>query len=157
MQMKKILLLCAMTILASGVLFAQFKTGSSAWISSKTAELKSSTGFFAGTKGTLQMGDEVTILQVNGNWAEVRSKANTSLEGWTAVSNLSSRRIVASGAGASASEIALAGKGFSKEVEDAYKGTGNYNFEDVEKTEAITVSRDELFKFVTDGRLIAGE
>lgn len=155
--MKKILLLCAMVVLASGALFAQFKTGSSAWISSKTAELKSSTGFFSSAKGTLQMGDEVTVLQVSGNWVEVRSKANASLDGWTAISNLSTRRIVASGAGASASEIALAGKGFSKEVEDAYKGTGNYNFDDVDKTEAITVARDDLFKFVTDGRLNAGD
>ena len=155
--MKKKLILFVLILFVSGALFAQFKVGSSAWVSSKTAELKTSTGFFASSKGTLQMGAEVTVLQINGTWAEVRSIANSSLSGWTPLSNLSTRRIVASGAGASASEIALAGKGFSQEVEDAYKKEGTANFADVDKTETNIVSRDELYTFITEGHLSTGE
>ena len=155
--MKRLFVLFAFIFLASGVLFAQVSKGGTAWISSKDAKLKTSTWFFAGTKGTLQMGAQVTVLQVNGNWAEVRSSANSSLSGWTAVSNLSSKRIVASGTGASASEVALAGKGFSQEVENSYKTGGTLNYADVDKTEAITVSQDELYKFITEGRLATGE
>jgi hypothetical protein len=143
--------------LISGALFAQVKKGSPAWVSAKKAEIKSSTGFFASTKGSLGLGAEVSVLEVKGNWAEVRSVANSSLNGWTAVSNLSSRKIVSSGTSASANEVALAGKGFSQEVEDVYKAEGNLNYADVDKTEAITVSMDDLYKFVTEGRLFTGE
>ena len=103
------------------------------------------------------MGAQVSVLQVSGNWAEVRSAANASLTGWTSVSNLSARRIVATGAGASASELALAGKGFDRDVENAYRAEGNLNFADVDRTEAITVSMEELYAFITEGRLFTGE
>ena len=155
--MKKKVAFCALTLLVSGVLFAQISRGGTAWVSSKSADLKSSTWFFAGNRGTLALGDQVTVLQVNGNNAEVQSAANSSLSGWTSVSNLSARRIVASGTSASASEVALAGKGFNKDVEDSYKSGGNLNYADVDRTEAISVSQDELYKFVTEGHLFTGE
>ena len=155
--MRKLFVLFALFLLLSGALFAQVKSGTTVWVSSKTAELKSSTGFFASNVGSLNMGAEVSVLQVNGNWANVRSLANSSLTGWTAVSNLSTRRIVASGSSASASEIALAGKGFSQEVEDSYKTSGELNYDDVDKTEAVLITQDELYKFVTEGHLITGE
>jgi len=155
--MKRMFILCFLILLAGGALFAQIAKGGTAWVSSKTAPVKSSTWFFAGTRGTLQMGEQVSVLQVSGNWAEIRSASNSSLSGWVAVSNLSSKRIVSSGAGASASEIALAGKGFNQEIENAYKTDGSLNYADVDKTEAITVIEDELLKFITDGHLVTGE
>ena len=155
--MKKLFVLFSLILLISSALFAQVRSGSSAWVSTKTAELKSGTGFFASAVGNLEMGTEVRVLSVNGNWAEVQSLENTSQRGWTASSNLSTRRIVASGTGASASEIALAGKGFSQEVEDSYKTQGNLNFDDVDITEANTVSKEELYAFVVEGRLNTGE
>ena len=155
--MKKIIVLFFLCFLISGSLFAQVSKGGTAWVSAKTAAVKSSTWFFASTKGTLQMGDQVSVLQVNGNWAEVKSSANSSLSGWTQVSNLSSRQIVSSSTGASASEIALAGKGFNQEVENAYKSDGQSNYADVDRTEAIVVSQEDLYKFVTEGHLVTGE
>ena len=155
--MKKIFVLFALFLLVSGALFAQISKGGTAWVSTKSAELKSSTGFFGSAKGALELGTEVTVLDVSGNYAEVRSKANSSLSGWTAISNLSTRRITSSGTTASATEVALAGKGFNQEIEDAYKTEGSLNYADVDKTEAITVSRDELYTFVTEGRLFTGE
>ena len=156
--MKKLLILFALVLVVTGAVSAQqMRKGGNAWVSSKTAELKASSGFFGAVRGTLEMGTQVTILELDGNWAEVRSAANSSLSGWTAVSNLSSRRIVSSGTGASASEIALAGKGFNQEIENSYKTEGNLNFDDVDKTEAIKVSEEELYQFVTEGHLVTGE
>ena len=156
--MKKLLVFFMLFLLVSGALFAQQITaGGTAWVSSKTADLKSSTGFFAGRVGTLQMGDQVTVLQISGSKVQVRSATNSSLSGWVASSSLSARRIVAAGSSASASEVALAGKGFSQEVEDVYKTEGNLNYADVDRTEAITVSTEELYAFVTEGRLNTGE
>jgi len=155
--MKKLFVFFVFVLLVSGALFAQISSGGTAWVSSKTADLKSSTGFFAGKVGTLQMGDQVTVLQVSGSKVQVRSATNSSLSGWVASSSLSARRIVAAGSSTSATEVALAGKGFSQEVEDAYRTDGNLNYDDVDRTEAITVSQDELYAFVTEGRLNTGE
>jgi hypothetical protein len=155
--MKRLLILLVLILLVSGALFAQIKSGSPAWVSAKKADIKSSTGFFAGTRGSLELGAEVSVLQLNGKWAEVRSVSNTSLSGWMTASNLSARRIVASGTTASANEVALAAKGFNQEVEDAYKTKGELNYADVDKTEAITVSQNDLYKFVTEGHLNTGE
>ncbi|MDR0496516.1 MAG: hypothetical protein LBH42_02765 [Treponema sp.] len=155
--MKKLLALIVLALLVSGALFAQISRGGTAWVAAKTVTLKSSTWFFAGSKGTLSLGDQVTVLQVNGSWAEVRSAANSSLNGWTQVSNLSARRIVSTGTTASATEVAMAGKGFNQEVENAYINESHLNYADVDRTEAITVSVDELFQFVKEGRLFAGE
>lgn len=157
--MKKLFALFILTLVVSGGLFAQVRAGNTVWVAAKSVNLKSSTWFFAGTRGTLQLGDEVTVIQTKGNHAEVRSAAAPSLTGWAAMSALSTRRTGASGTGASASEIALAGKGFSKEVEDAYRSEEDLNnaYAAVDRTEAITVSQDELYEFVVDGRLFAGE
>jgi hypothetical protein len=156
--MKKSFAFFVFVLLVSGALYAQqLASGGTAWVSSKTADLKSSTGFFASKRGTLKMGDQVTILQVSGSKVEVRSSTNSSLSGWVASSSLSARRIVAAGSSATATEVALAGKGFSQEVEDVYKTEGNLNYADVDRTEAILVSTDELYTFVTEGRLNAGE
>lgn len=155
--MKKVFSLLVLALLVSGAVSAQISRGGTAWVSAKSAALKSSTWFFASTRGNLQMGSQVSVLQVKGNWAEVRAAANSSLSGWTQAGNLSSRRIVSSGTGASASEVALAGKGFNQEVEDAYKAGGSLNYAGVDKTEAIAVSQDELYQFVTEGRLLTGE
>lgn len=157
MNAKKLFILLTLTFLVSGALFAQVKAGSTAWIAAKSAALKSSTWFFAGTRGTLNLASEVTVLQVKGNSAEVRSAANSSMSGWTPLSNLSARRIVASGTTASATEIALAGKGFSQEVENAYKTEGALDYSKVDKAEAVTVSQDELYGFIVDGHLFTGE
>jgi hypothetical protein len=127
-------------------------------LAAKTIALKSSTGFFARTQGTLAYGDPVTVIQLKGKWAEVRSTARSSLSGWTAASNLSAKRIIAgSSTTATNKEVALAGKGFSQEVENAYKADGKLNYADVDKTEAVTVSEQDLFTFLNDGRLALGE
>ena len=152
--MKKLLVFFVLAFLTAGALFAQIKSNSQAWVSSKTAELKSGTGFFAKRVDILNMGAELSVVQVNGNWAQVRAGSQS---GWIAVSSLSARRIVSAGSSASATEVALAGKGFSQEVEDAYRTEGNLNFDGVDATEAITISLEDLEIFVTEGRLNAGE
>ena len=154
--MKKMLIAASLILLICCAAFAQ-EVGKTVWISSKTAELKASASAFASVTATLKMADQVTVLKVNGNWCEVRSSANATITGWTAKSNLSTRRIVASGSSASASEVALAGKGFNQEVENSYKTQGKVNYDAVDRTEAIKIPTDELYKFVTEGHLNTGE
>ena len=157
--MKKIIVFCVLCCCITSAAVAQVSKGGTLWAAAKSVALKSSTGFFAKTQGTLAYGEQVTVLQVSGKWVEVRSTAKSSISGWTASANLSAKRITASGntGSASASEIGLAGKGFNQEVENVYKSDGKLNYADVDKTESIAVSQDDLQKFLTDGRLSTGE
>jgi hypothetical protein len=155
--MKRYAVFFMLILLAAGGAGAQMIQGGTVYVAAKTIALKSSTGFFARTQGTLAYGDQATVLRVNGKWAEVRSAAS-SLSGWTASSNLTAKRVVpGSSSTATNKEVALAGKGFSEEVENAYKAEGNLNYADVDKTEAITVSEQDLYQFLQDGHLLLGE
>jgi hypothetical protein len=155
---KNLIMFCMGFLVAVSAIQAQAIRGGTMYVAVKTLELKSSTGFFASARGTLAYGATVTVLQINGKWAEVRSAANSSVSGWTAVLNLSAKRIV-SGAtsGATASEVALAGKGFNQEIENAYKAQGSLNYADVDRTEAQRVTKKELQDFIVAGRLFQGD
>jgi len=157
--MKKALILLCLVLFAAGFAAAQVSAGGTLYVAVKTVTLKSGTGFFAGSKGTLNYGDRVTVIRVDGKFAEVRSAANASLTGWTATANLSAKQVISgSSSTASAKEVALAGKGFSQEVENSYKNQKNdLNYADVDKTEGITVNEEELKKFLEEGHLNMGE
>jgi hypothetical protein len=156
--MKKLIVALCLGLLVCGLAAAQVAKGGTLYAATKKVTLKSSTWFFAGTRGALNYGDRVTVLQVNGKWVEVRSASNTSLTGWTESSNLSVRQVVAGSASSvTAKEQALAGKGFNQDVENSYKSSkGNLNYAGVDKTEAITVNETELLKFLEEGRLATG-
>ena len=154
----KRLLLTALIVFSTAVLFAQ-KVGDTNYINVSSADLKSSTGFFASTTGKVKYADEVRILALSGNWAQVRTAVG-SRTGWIAKSSLTSKRISAQGtsANASAKEIALAGKGFSPEVESEYKkGGGKINYAAVDAMENIIISDRDLLAFIEEGRLARGE
>ena len=155
---KNFVLLCMGFFVMASALQAQAIKGGTMYVAAKTIELKSSAGFFASAKETLAYGATVTILQIKGDWAEVRSVTNSSVSGWTAVANLSAKRIVSGAtAGATANEVALAGKGFNQEVENAYKAKGRLNYADVDRTEAQKVPQKELYDFIVEGHLSLGD
>jgi hypothetical protein len=156
--MKRIILMSVLVLLTAGFAAAQASRGGTMYVAVKTATLKSSTGFFAGARGNLNYGDRVTVLQINGKNAEVRSAANSSLSGWTPLANLSAKQIVSGNSSTvSAREAALAGKGFNQEVENSYKSKGNVNYADVDRVEAVTANEAGLKKFLEDGRLSMGD
>ena len=155
--MKRWMLIFSLTLFITGLAAAQ-SVGSTMYVATKTTALKSGTGFFARTNATLNYGDRITVLRVSGKFVEVRSATNSSLTGWTPVANLSARQIVSGNTSSvTASEVALAGKGFNQEVENAYKSQGNVDYEDVDRVEAITVSESSLLAFLQEGRLLMGE
>ncbi|MCL2478312.1 MAG: hypothetical protein FWF22_02345 [Treponema sp.] len=156
--MKKTICFTVIFLVLIAAAFAQISNGGTAWVSVKSATLKSSTGLLASGTGNVSYGDQVTVLQVSGNWAQVRSSANAAISGWISTGNLSAKRIVASGGGstATASEVALAGKGFNQEVENQYKSEGNLNYDAVDWTEKIVIDDNDLHNFIIEGRLSTG-
>ena len=151
-------LFAALFCLSTAMLFAQ-KAGDTLYVNVKSANLKSSTGFFASTTATVNYTDEVRVLAVNGKWVQVRTSIG-SKTGWISYASLTSKRMAPQGgtANASAREIALAGKGFSPEVESEYKKTGgNVNYAAVDDMEKVTIPEKDLLAFIEEGHLSRGE
>jgi hypothetical protein len=156
--MKKRLIIFVLCLCIATIAAAQVAKGGTLFVAAKSIALKSSTGFFARTQATLNYGAQVTVLQVNGKWAEVYSAANTAQRGWTAAANLTAKRIVAGTSNtASAREVALAGKGFNQEVEKSYKTKSGLDYAGMDKIESQTVSEEELYQFLVDGHLFLGD
>jgi len=156
--MRKLMIVFCLALFITGFVSAQVSRGGTLYVAVKTVALKSSTGFFASNRGTLNYGDRVTVLQVSGRYVEVRSASNSTLTGWTASANLTARQVVSGNTStASAREVALAGKGFNQEVENAYRSQENLNYADVDRVEAITVSETDLRQFLEEGRLSTGD
>ncbi|MCL2193193.1 MAG: SH3 domain-containing protein [Treponema sp.] len=123
------------------------------FVAVETTELRSSTGFFAQDVGTLSLGDEVMVIRDSGRWSEVRAG---SLVGWVASASLSPRRTVRAGSAVTPGEVALAGKGFGREIESEYRLTGP-DFSLVDEMEALVIPMSELRQFIIEGRLAGGE
>lgn len=154
--MKRKLLFGLFFCLSISFMFA--KVGATVYASAKTVKLKSGTGYFARTVATVNYGEVLIVKAENGNWVQVAIKSKPSTVGWVSSSNITSKKITSSSSKtASASEIALAGKGFNQEVEDVYKQTGELNYDAVDKIEKIRVDPSELQKFIVKGKLNGGE
>ncbi|MDR1618047.1 MAG: hypothetical protein LBS06_03235 [Treponema sp.] len=155
--MKRIIFFILFCGLGGMILSAQSNQGKTMYVAVKQANLKSSTGFFAASKGNLEYGTPVTVVQEKGKWAEIRSGNNPVKTGWTTLASLTSKRITASSGSAQASEIALAGKGFNAEVEASYGQETGAGYAAVDKIEAQAVSGEELRQFLREGSLSEGE
>ncbi|HBB43761.1 MAG TPA: hypothetical protein DEO40_07045 [Treponema sp.] len=159
--MKKsiMLLLCA---LLGFTAFAAttFKSGDTVYVSAKSTSLKSGTGFMSKTVGTVNYGDALTVISVSKKKVEVKSQRNSSLKGWIPIGSITKRKIVSSGAksAVSSQELALAGKGFTEEAENAYKASSpNLDFKAVDAIEKIRIDEETVQAFIREGHLTGGE
>jgi len=154
----KRMIFAALLCLAATLLFAQ-KAGDRLYVNVDSAPLKSSTGFFGDTTETVKYGDEIRVIAVNGKWVEAQ-KNGGGKTGWIESAKLTTKRVSSQGntANASAKEVALAGKGFSPEIESEYKKSGaQLNYPAVDKMENFDVSDDDLLVFIEEGHLSIGE
>jgi len=156
--MKKTFIVFCLMLFITSLAAAQVAAGGTLYVATKTLTLKSSTGFFASNRGTLNYGDRVTVIRVSGRYVEIRSAANASITGWAPSANLSVRQIVPGTTAATATEVALAGKGFNQEVESSYRNQNrNLNYAAVDEVERITFNETELRRFLEEGRLAMGD
>jgi uncharacterized protein YgiM (DUF1202 family) len=155
--MKRNLVILVLIVFVTGLAAAQ-SAGSTLYVAVKSLTLKSGTGPFDSNKATLNYGDKVTVIKIDGKFAEIASADNPAKTGWTQTVNLSKKQIVAGNTStASAKEMALAGKGFNQETEKNLKSQKkDLNFADVDRTEAIKVPEKEVKRFLEEGKLKAG-
>lgn len=105
---------------------------------------------------TLSYGDRVEIIEEKGAWQR-------SEQGWLHKSALSSKTIVLKAGAAdvqhsaSGDEVALAGKGFNKEVEDEYRQRNSLDYSWVDRMETYIVSQDQMMVFMQEGGIIPAE
>ena len=150
--MKRFLFGLVLTLCAGSAVFAQADR-STRYVAVQTVAVKDSAGFFAKDLGNLALGDAVRLINDDGKWSQIQAGNVT---GWVASSSLSARRVVASNAAVTASEVAMEGKGFSPDMEMEYQKSG-LDYSMVDSMERITVPADDLLRFISEGRLSRGE
>ena len=108
---------------------------------------------------TVSYGDRVTVLEESGAWKKV-SAIGGKFQGWMHNTALTSKKIALKagqgdvGTSVTGNEIALAGKGFSEEVEAHYrKANKNLDYIWINRMEAIDVSSKQMEDFITGGYL----
>ncbi len=125
----------------------------------KKGEIRSTPSFLGIIVARLSYGDRVYVREEKGPWVRVGLPGKSN-DGWIHTSVLTSKKIVLkSGAAnvqtsASSDELALAGKGFSKQVENEFKGKNpNVNYAWIDRMEKFVVSQKRIKQFLKEGEL----
>jgi hypothetical protein len=153
-----VLAVCAAVALAT-IAYAGPKVGDTVTVRVLSAKVMKKPKFIGGTAGNVSRGDTLTIKKVKGAWFEVNGAAS----GWIHKSNvvegkveLSKKPGGSSGGGASQDEVELAGRGFTPQVEDQYRGDNpELDFSHVDAIEKTEVDLVAVESFVNDGQLVA--
>jgi hypothetical protein len=124
----------------------------------QSTQLRAGPGFFSQPVGTLKAGDRLEKLAVSGAWIQVRTA--TGAVGWIHSSSAETPRFNLLSMNqtmktqASASEVALAGKGFNKQVEDSYRAKHtDLNFDAVDRMLQLKISAAQIQDFLKKGKL----
>ena len=143
-----VLFACATAIAAGALMSIQVKTG----------HVRTRPSFLGKVISVLSYGDQVAVLEESGSWKRVSIPGAKG--GWMHASALTTKKIVLKpGAedvekAATSDELALAGKGFNKEVEDAFKAKNpKVDFSQIDRMERNTVSQAQIAAFVREGEL----
>jgi hypothetical protein len=151
--------LAAVLLLAAGTGFAADQVS----VNVSQTQVRATASALGKLLGVLGYGDRVTVLEQTADkaWTKVSSAAK-SLEGWVRASVLQKKEIVmktgstAAETSASSGDVALAGKGFSKEVEAQYKADTKLDYAWVDRMESFVVSPEQVASFYKAGGLMEG-
>jgi hypothetical protein len=125
----------------------------------KKSQLRATPSFLGKIVAAVSYGNHLEVRSQKGAWYRI-SLPGTEIQGWMHASALTRKRIVLK-AGASdvtqtatMDEIALAGKGFNKEVEGEFRAQNpNLDFTWIDRMEKIVVSQNQIQQFLNDGDL----
>ena len=151
--MRKWILMACAALLATGAWAAKEMS-----VQVRDGQLRNRASFLGTVTGTVAYGDRVTVKQSQAGWCEVAKVDGAA--GWIHESALTPKRVVLSSgtadarSGASGEEVALAGKGFSKEVEAEYKKQNkDIDYAWVDWMGKQKVSGEQLVQFLKQGEL----
>jgi hypothetical protein len=131
----------------SGVLHVQVKQG----------EVRATASPLGEVVGTAAYGDDMVVLEEKGAWVKV---TGAGLTGWMHSSALTKDKVKIQGGQsdaqvkASSGEQALAGKGFTKEIESSFRDKNkNADFAWVDRMEGYKVTQQQSEDFIREGNL----
>jgi hypothetical protein len=124
----------------------------------QTTQLRGKPQFFAPAVAPLKAGDRLTKLAEASGWMQVRTAAGAA--GWVHGSAVAPPGTqIFAGAGdmktqATASEVALAGKGFNRQVEDSYRAKNKgVSYVWVDRMVQMRISTAQVQEFLKIGRM----
>ncbi len=124
----------------------------------KEGQLRATPSHLGKIVAKVSYGDRLTVLEEQGDWKKV--SLNRKAQGWIHNSALTSKQIAlragqsSGGSSVSGGEIALAGKGFNKEVEAQYRQNNkNLDYAWINRMETYKVSPRQMDDFIKVGRL----
>ncbi len=114
--------------------------------------------FYAASLGTIKAGDSVELVETQNDWLKVQTAAG--VIGWIHSTAVEQKKFKLSSLDkslktqASASEVALAGKGFNKQVEESYrKKNQDISYAYVEQMLSIRIFPGLIEEFLKTGGL----
>jgi uncharacterized protein YgiM (DUF1202 family) len=136
--------------------------GSTITVQTLTAKLMKTPSFISQTAAKLVRGEQLKFEEAQRDW--YRASTEKGVSGWINKSAVVEKAVALStkpgggSGGATADEVALAGRGFSKDVEEKYKSEHkDLDFSHVDHIEKLEVPSEELVKFVADGKIGGGK
>ncbi len=147
--------IAAVILAAAAVVVAAPKAGSVVTVRVMSAKVMKSPKFIGPAAGAVARGDQLTIAEIKGDWYRVTGAA----KGWINRTNVMEGKVALSskpggGGAASRDEVELAGRGFTPDVEQEYRGKHpDLDFSHVEAIEATGLDFAELEAFVAEGEL----
>ena len=120
----------------------------------KKGQVRSAPTFFGKIIAEAFYGEALTVMEETESWKKV-SLPYKNINGWMHVSALSNKRIILKSGesdvalAATSDEVALAGKGFNKDIENEYqKRNPRANYALINKMERREVSQHKIFAFL---------
>jgi len=136
-------------------------TGKTLSVQVKEGQMRSTPSFLGALVAKPSYGDRVVVVEDRGAWKKVSARG---VQGWMHTSSLTTKNIVLKAGAANVQtsatggEIALAGKGFSEEVEKQYKNQNrNVDFTWVDRMERFRVPPEEMQAFLKQGQVVPAE
>ena len=124
-------------------------------------QLRKEPSFLSPVLRILSYTETVTVLSQKEDWVEIKADKD-GVNGWLHASALTAGKIELDPGSenvktaVSSDEYALAGKGFSKEVEKGYKSKNPHmNFSWIDKMETFMVSHENMKAFLQEGKVIS--
>lgn len=125
----------------------------------KNGQVRSQPTFLGKILATLAYGDRVSLIDARAPWMHIRT-IDGATSGWMHATALTEKKIILSSGeadvdrAATTDELALAGKGFSRQVEGEFKAKNrNIDYRWVDRMETFVVQPEEIVRFVTAGDL----
>jgi uncharacterized protein YgiM (DUF1202 family) len=142
-----------------GLVLVAVEAGEQLFVQMREAQLRAAPGFLSPVRQTLDFGAEVTVLAERSGWYHVTATGSEQ-RGWvhaTAVEENRSTQLRLQGETTTRTvtsrEVALAGRGFSENLENEYGDERELDFTRVDALEDRAVEPDEIVSFVRSGGL----